>query len=392
MRIKVLHNDYARFEAIRLALIEKNIAAEIVGGTLAADNLPTLINGTLPDLVIVDDATEKSLDAVEALYLRSPGIDTVLISSDTTTAFLLRAMRAGVREVVPASGDKALLQEALARILLKRAKFAPPAATDGKVLAFLSCKGGSGATFLAANFAYALASEYGRRVALIDLNLQFGDAAIFVSEIRPPSDLAELSQQILRLDASLLAASMLEAAPNFFVLAAPEDPAHAVDVRPEHVEAIVRLARAHYDFVVIDVPRSLDAVSLLALDVADLIFPILQLTLPFVRDGKRLLTVFRSLDYPRAKIRLLVNRHEKGGELSVQDLERAVDGRVFLTIPNSYAAAAASVNHGVPIVKSSRNNPISRALIEMAREFVPVEAAGTGGRWLSRIFSRGGAA
>lgn len=391
MRIKVLHKDEARFDQIRRAVADKNIAAEVVGSKAAPENLPTMLNGALPDVLIVDDATEKSLDGLETLHLRWPHIDTVAIAADASAQFLMRAMRAGVREVVPASGDKTALQEALARIVLKRAKYSPPAPTDGKVLAFLSCKGGSGATFLAANFAYALASEYGRRVALIDLNLQFGDAVIFVSDMRPPSDVAELSQQILRLDGSLLAASMLEAAPNFYVLAAPEDPSHAVDVRPEHVEAIIRVARANYDFVVIDVPRSLDAVSLLALDVADVIFPILQLTLPFVRDGRRLLGVFRSLDYPRAKIRLLVNRHEKGGELGLQDLERALDGRVYLTIPNSYAAAAASVNQGIPIVRASRSNPISRALIEMTREFVPMEAAGTGGRWLSRIFSRGGA-
>jgi pilus assembly protein CpaE len=391
MRIKVLHKDDARFEQIRRAVAEKSIAAEVVGSKVAPENLPTLLSGALPDLLIVDDATEKSLEGVEALHLRWPHIDTVVIAANTSADFLLRAMRAGVREVVPASSDATAVQEALARVLLKRAKFAPPTATDGKVLAFLSCKGGSGATFLAANFAYAIASEYGRRVALIDLNLQFGDAALFVSELRPPSDVAELSQQILRLDASLLAASMVEAAPNFYVLAAPDDPARAVDVRPEHVDAIIRLARTNYDFVVVDVPRSLDAVSLLALDVADVIFPILQLTLPFVRDGRRLMAVFRSLEYPRAKIRMVVNRHEKGGALGIQDLERALDGRVYMTIPNSYAAAAESVNQGVPIVRASRNNPISRALIEMAREYAPVEAAGTRGRWLSRIFSRSAA-
>lgn len=388
MKIKVLHNDNARYEFIRRAVTEKHKAATITGAALPVENLPAFINGTPPDVLIVDDATPGCLEAVEALSLRTPGVETLLISGDASADFLMRAMRAGVREVIPANGSPDVLQAALTRVMHKRGKQEAAPEHDGKAFAFLSCKGGSGATFLAANFAYMLASEYGKRVALIDLNLQFGDAAIFVSESHPPSNVAELSQQIHRLDASLLAASMLEAAPNFFVLAAPDDPSHSSDVKREHIEAIVRLARLHYDFVVLDVPHTLDSVSLQALDMADTIFPILQLTLPFVRDGKRLLSIFRSLDYPRSKIQLIVNRYEKGGELTLQDLERAVDEKVSHIIPNSYLAAAASVNLGIPIVKSNRANAISKQLIEMGRVFVPAEEQIATGGWLSRMLSR----
>jgi pilus assembly protein CpaE len=390
MKIKVLHKDKTRYEFIRRALTEKDKAAQISDGDFAIDNLPAVINGSPPDVLIIDDATYGCLDAVEALNLRAPGVETLLISQDATAEFLMRAMRAGVREVIPAAGNPEVLQAALTRLSHKRGRLASTPDKEGKVLAFLSCKGGSGATFLAANLAYVLASEFGKRVALIDLNLQFGDAAIFVSEGHPPSNLAELAQQIHRLDASMLEASMLEAAPNFFVLAAPEDPASSSDVKREHIEAIVRLARQQYDFVVLDVSRSLDGVSLQALDMADTVFPVLQLTLPYVRDGKRLLSIFRSLDYRRSKIQLVVNRYVKGGELTVQDLERAVDEKVAHIVPNSYAAAASSVNLGVPIVKASRGNPISKQLLEMGRGFAPAEDQAETGGWLSRILARPG--
>lgn len=390
MKIKVLHNDNTRYEFIRSAATEKNKLAEISGGTSAIEDLPSFINGMPPDVLIIDNAKPGCLTAVESLSLYSPGIDTLLISQDSSTEFLLRAMRAGVREVIQTSDNPEAIQAALTRLMLKRRTQGAQAAHEGKVFAFLSCKGGSGATFLAANFAYVLASEFGKRVALIDLNLQFGDAAIFVSEQHPPSNLAELSQQIHRLDSSLLAASMLEAAPNFFVLAAPDDPAHSSDVKREHIDAIVRLARLHYDFVVLDVSRSLDSVSLQALDMADTIFPVLQLTLPYVRDGKRLLSIFRSLDYPRSKIQLIVNRYEKGGELSLHDLEGAIDEKVSHVVPNSYLAAAASVNLGIPIVKGNRGNPISKLLLEMGRGFVSVDGPVESGGWLSRMLSRQG--
>lgn len=390
MKIKVLHKDNARYEFIRSAVTERNRTAVISGSSVPVEELPSFINGTPPDVLIIDDATHGCLEAVESLNLRTPGVEMLLISQDATAEFLMSAMRAGVREVIPTTGNPEALQAALARLLRKCRPQGAASAREGQVFAFLSCKGGSGATFLAANFAYVLASEFGKRVALIDLNLQFGDAVIFVSEQPPPSNLAELSQQIHRLDASLLAASMLEATPNLFVLASPEDPAHSTDVKREHIEAIIRLARSHYDFVLLDVSRSLDGISLQALDMADTIFPVLQLTLPFVRDGKRLLSIFRSLEYPRTKIELIVNRYEKGGELSLQDLEGAVDGKVSHVVPNSYVAAAASVNLGIPIVKGNRSNPISKLLIEMGRGFVQSEEPVASGGWLSRMLSRPG--
>lgn len=391
MKVSVVCKENARFEFIRRVVAGTDKVSEVLGGVSSLENAqPELLASKTSDLLIVDDVKDDDLRLLEALGLRIPALDILVIVEDASAEFLMRAMRAGVREVVPLAGGDVALHDAFLRIVQKRHKLKSMAAgSEGKVLAFLSCKGGSGATFLCANFAYVLAREFGKRVALIDLNLQFGDAAIFVSDARTPSNVAELCQQIHRLDSALFEASMLEVEPNFFVLAAPDNPAFASDVKREHVETIVRIARQNYDFVVIDVPRSLDTVSLQALDLADIIFPVLQLTLPYVRDGKRLLSIFRSLDYPRSKIRLLVNRYEKGGELSLQDLERAIDEKVFQVVPNSYAAAAASVNLGIPIAKANRANPISKVLIDMGREFVPSEnLEGQRQGVFSRLFSR----
>src|SRR5207244_2183241 len=136
--------------------------------------------------------------------------------------------------------------------------------------------------------------------------------------------------------------SMLNVAPNYGVLAAPEDPAQSADIKPDHIEQLLKLARQHYDFILLDVGRNLDSVSIRALDQADMIFPILQTTLPYIRDGKRLLSVFRSLDYPRDRIHLIVNRHEKNGDIKLKDLQTAFGTEVYRTIPNHYEAAAAS--------------------------------------------------
>lgn len=389
MKIRVLCNDAARFTEIKRSVFEKVPEAEVSGGAWRVEELPALIDGSGPDVLIIDHAGPECLANVDGLIHRKPAMDVVLIASDVSADFLMQAMRVGVREVLPAPLSLDALSAALVRLWHKRSQLSG-VRSDGKVLAFVSCKGGSGATFIAANLAYTLATEHKKRVALIDLNLQFGDAAMFVSELHPPSNVAEVAREIHRLDASFLASSMLDAAPNFHVLAAPDDPSHAPDVKREHVQAIIRLARKEYDFVVVDVARTLDSMSLQALDMADWIFPVAQLTLPFIRDSKRLVGILRSLEYPSARIRLVVNRYAKGGEISLDDLEHTVGLKIFKVVPNGYFAAASSVNLGVPIVKGQRSDPISKALIEMAQALVPETDTEGGGRnhWLTKMFSR----
>ena len=256
-----------------------------------------------------------------------------------------------------------------------------------KVLAFISCKGGSGATFLATNLAYVLATLEKKRVALIDLNLQFGDASLFVSDQKPPATISDVCKEIHRLDPSLLASSMLNVAPNLGVLAAPEDPAQANDVTPEHIDIILNLARRQYDFVLLDIGRRLDAVCLRGLDQADMIFPVLQTTLPYIRDGKRLMDVFRSLDYRKEKIHLIVNRYEENAEIRLNDLKSAYGTSEIRTIPNHYEAAAASVNQGVPIMRLAKTSSISKALQEFAQSLTGVTSQHETG-WMARVFRR----
>jgi pilus assembly protein CpaE len=324
------------------------------------------------------------LERLESLGIQHPGMAIIVACQQQTPEFLLQAMRAGVREVLALPVDQAQLLSAVRRIDDKRSS---SSRTQGKVLAFISCKGGSGATFLATNLGYALAAAENKRVALFDLNLQFGDASLFVSDQRPAGSVAQLAQQIHRLDPSLLTSSMVQVTPNYGVLAAPEDPTQAADVQPEHVDALLKLARQHYDFILLDIGRSLDAVSVRALDQADMIFPILQTTLPYVRDGKRLLAVFRSLDYRKDKIHLIVNRYSSHDDIRLRDCEQAYGMEMFRTIPNHYEAAAASVNQGVPILQLARNSPVSKAIQEMARTL-----AGDSGNeargWLSRLLQR----
>lgn len=386
MKITVISKDDQHLPDIARLLRERSPTDEIsiVAGGL--EKLTGIADLTTPDVLVLDGPSidNGDLDRLERLGHLYPRMAFVLLCEHQSPDFLIRAMRAGVREVLPSPATAAQLMPALSRIEEKRGNRAK---ANGKVLAFISCKGGSGATFLATNLGYALAMQEGKSVALIDLNLQFGDASLYISDHKPVATLSDVARQIHRLDASFLASSMLSVTPNFCILAAPDDPAHANDVKPDHIEAILTLARRQYDYVLLDVGRGFDAVSICALDQADMIFPILQTTLPYIRDGKRLLDIFRSLDYPKEKINLIVNRHDKGGEIKLRDLEDAYGVSIFRTIPNHYDAAAASVNQGVPILKLAMSSPISTSLQEFAAT-LSGEAQQASSGWFSRVFKR----
>ncbi len=372
MKIVVVSKDDKRLAELARFLRESNPAddVDVVSGTL--EKLVGIADLASPNVLLVDQPSVEGgdLERLQRLGHLHPRMEFILMCQRQAPEFLIQAMRAGVREVLPSPASADDLTQAMGRI---REKIDSRSYANGKVLAFISCKGGSGATFIATNLAYALATETNKRVALIDLNLQFGDASLFVCDQKPTVTITDVCQQIHRLDPSFLTSSMLNVAPNYWILPASEEPAHANDVKPEHVDTILKLARHQYDFVVLDVGTSLDAVSIRALDQADMIFPILQTTLPYIRDGKRLLAAFRALDYPNDKIHLIVNRHEDGGQIRLHDLEAAVGTHAYRTIPNHYDAAAASVNQGVPILKLARTSPISRSL----QDFTPV----FGRRW-----------
>ncbi len=386
MKIKLITPDPYNAEAWAEALrVER--AFEVTPIVRALRDVNVIVNGSRPDLVLVETTTPQDFEALEKLAHAHPEIDYVLVGNDLSPEFLMRAMRAGVREVLPAPATPADVLATLRRQLRKRPPVANlPAAQQGEVLALVSCKGGSGATFIAANLAHLLAAGGTRRVALIDMNLQFGDAALFVSSETPVSNVADVARNISRLDADLLRSSMNEVAPGLWVLAAPDDPAHAADVTPQHVHQIVELAREMFDFVIIDAGRSLSSVTLKALDLADRVYAVLQLTLPFIRDGKRLRNVFRSLDYPANKIHWIVNRHQKDSQFSVDDLKKTLAIEQVITLPNHYEAVAASVNQGVPVERVAPNSTIARSLRELAENIAPPTVGKGRSGWLSSLF------
>lgn len=382
MKILLLSAEPAHLEELRTALADRPNHHEVAGGPLAllADSAELLKEGA--DLLLVEvKGSEHGLwPQLEHLSQIAPQLVVAVLSDNQGAEFLRMAMRAGAREVLaPGSGE---LVRFVARVEQHLLRAAPHA--KGRVLAFLPTKGSSGATFLSCSLGYALSNHLDKKVLLIDLNLQVGDAAFYVSDKQPSFTLADVSQQIHRLDPSFLAASAMQVHPNFSILASPNDPEKALQVKAEHVGRILKAAIEHYDFVILDVDRSLDAVSVAALDNADLIFPVLQQSLPFLRDAARLQKIFASLGYGPDRIRPILNRFSKGEEVGVEDIEKSLGLKVYRKVPNSYHSVVSAVNQGVPLaVLESATHPVVQAVNEMADDLTGTRPSSES--WVRRL-------
>jgi pilus assembly protein CpaE len=379
MRIKVVSSSPQRAQQVAEMVRESGANFDVLSATAPISQLAEAVNGSRPSLLVLDGVDAGSLDTLGQFAQARPDVDMIVISPEQSSTFLIKAMQVGVREVLPPPIDKASLQAAVQRVARKRQP------VQGKVLAFMSCKGGSGATFLAANLAHALSQRDNRRVGLIDLDLQFGDALLMLSDRTPASDVAEVAHHIARLDAALLGAAMVQVSPTLSVLPAPKDLTQALEVQVEHVDAILKQARQMFDYVIVDIGRAINAVSLRALDVADHVFPVLQQSVPNVRDAKRVRDLFESLGYPPDKIRWLVNRHQKSSDVTLDSIAQALGSQNLTTVPNHFNSVSASVNQGVPIDQLARGNPVSRALLGLAHQMSPTEKSRKEG-WLNHLF------
>jgi pilus assembly protein CpaE len=338
---------------------------------------------TDPDLVIIveADASEVLLTKIDALTTRYPAVQVVLAADQSSPEFLRHAMRAGVREVVPLSPAKTILDEALASAE-KRSSLKTKSRENGKLFAVIGCKGGAGTTFLATNWAHVFAADPARRIAFIDLNRQFGDALFYLSDAVPAMDVADLAREAQRLDASLLSGSMVAVRPNFHLLAAAETPEKAHNIGIEEIASILKHALREYDLVIVDLGNVVDEISALVMDSADRIYPVMQATVPYLRAATRLSKVLKT--YSREKVEWIVNRYEEHGDVSLRDLGLALNHACLRTIAGSFRTVCAAIAQGVPLAQLDKRDRVVRDLQSWANSVFPSGAAPRENSWFKR--------
>lgn len=318
------------------------------------------------DLVVMplSDITPTQLLAVERAIRRDPTTTVIGTSPSADPNLILRAMRAGVHEflVYPPSTEE--FASSVERLMRRNA----PEGGRGEVVAVYSSKGGLGTTSIAVNLAQAFAGNSANtRVALADLVVAGGDIRVFLN-LKPLYDLSHLIAKGDKVDADLLN-SLLTACPGgVWALPTGESPELDELFDAAAIGSIINLLRIHFAVTVMDCEHHISDRTLTALDSADRVLLVTQLTVPALRATQRTLTICRRLGYDDAKLCVVINRHQSADVLPVNDAEDLLQTSIFWKLPNDYRLSAVAMTKGVPVGLEDPQAKLSRGYAELAKK------------------------
>src|SRR5438132_8812927 len=314
--------------------------------------------------------------AAEKLVADRPEVGAILIAPELSTELFRQALRAGIRDVLPAPVDTTQLADAVRRVVetLSTSRAAPPsghaepAGELGHVITVFSTKGGAGKSVIAANLAVVLARRSERPVVLVDADLQFGDIAVML-KLAPQHTIVDAVGSMDRLDASLLQNLLVRHEPSgVFVLPAPLEPAFADQIGAEEMVRIVEMLRTFADYVVVDTPAYFNDVVLGLIEVSDDVLLVAGMDIPNIKNVKIGLQTLRLLNTPMSKLRLVLNRANSKVKLDVGEVERTLQVKADCLIPSDVVVPQ-SVNKGAPVVLDAPKSGVARAIEQLADLF-----------------------
>ena len=325
------------------------------------------------NILIVDSETvsKSDLKTISSCTNEHANPAIIYATANAQDGQMLDLMRAGVSEVIGFPVSQSELLEAIERLRSRR-YIASSYRPRGKILSFISAKGGAGATFIGGNLGYALASICKQKVLFIDLHMQFGDAAFYLVESAGPSTLTDVISQT-GLDSSVIASATTQVTENFYLLQAPDSPDKAVGIKPQHIDNLLTVAIQDYDFVIVDLPREIEAITMKVLDRSDKIYVVFQPVVSYLRALAKVLHLFTLLGYESRKIGTVLNRMDKAVAISLDKMEDAIQKPIDWVFPNDFLNATESVNTGIPIQKLKSNIPLSDTFTAMACDIAGVK-------------------
>jgi pilus assembly protein CpaE len=235
-----------------------------------------------------------------------------------------------------------------------------------RMIAVHSLRGGIGSSSLAVNLGVGLSALWRKPTILLDLTMTAGQVALMLNMTlkRTWADLAHYGAGELDNDALNSVISSHESGLHF--VAAPTFPSEAETLRGETLGNALQLAKAQYEYVVADLPHDFSDVTLQALDRADMILLLASPDMASIRAVTAALDTYDKLDYPKEKLRFVLNAIFPQSNLSKDKLEAALGMTAFVTIPYTRDVFVEAINLGQPVVTNNANTPISNLLEDLA--------------------------
>lgn len=243
---------------------------------------------------------------------------------------------------------------------------APKRREPARIVLFYGAKGGVGTTTIAINAAIALHKELGKKVCLIDGNLQFGDHRVFLDLGLDRMSLVDLATAP-GFDLDFINHVIVKHESGIDLLLAPPSPETAELVTMDHLPQIVEIIAREYDYILIDVDKRLDEVNLRIMDVAQAIYVVMTADLPCLKNVRLVLETISHLGYSDSKVKLILNRSNAFTGINIKNAESALKRRVDHQILNEYRTAIGALNSGAPFILTKSDSVLSRNVLEFVK-------------------------
>ncbi len=324
-----------------------NVGAVVTG----AEEALGWLRGHPADLLLVACAgySDRALLLLDAVAQQNPDLNVMVLGHGSPNGFLRRAFEAGADDIVMLPATPEQVRFEVHKMLARKqgGDVAGGSAEQSRLVCVLGPKGGTGKTLTSTNLAVSLAQR-GQRVALIDLDLQFGDVALCLG-LPPEKTVYDLAQSPGALDYDKLDSFLATHSSGVRTLIAPRRPDQASAVGAELLREIYAIMRAHFDWVVVDTPPGFTAEVITSIDSSTEVVMVGMLDSLSLKNTKLGLETLELMKYDPDRIFLLLNRAHSRVGISQSDVE-AVLGRTPDVFIPSDREIPRTVNEGIPIV------------------------------------------
>ncbi|HUB27773.1 MAG TPA: AAA family ATPase, partial [Tepidisphaeraceae bacterium] len=266
------------------------------------------------------------------------------------SSIIIDAVRAGVQDLLRRPLSTPDLEQLLIR--LDRRSHRPTHCSAGRIISFISNKGGVGKSTLAVNVATGLAQRHAGRVLLVDASLQMGVCAAML-DVSPATTITDVARQRRRVDERLLQDMTTTHSSGLQLLASPKDAVEATEIDDEIITRILTLARRIYDFIIVDTFPMIDRVLMAILDMTKVGYIVTESVVPTLLGSVKMFELLNQLEFPPEHRRLIVNRYSNfAGNLKVGDVATRLGQPVAHVVPYEKKLLIAA-NVGTPLILRS---------------------------------------
>ena len=351
--------------------------------------------------VAVDAADEADLTRISDIIrsAKARNIRVVLIADQVSPVALHQLLRLGADDFVPYPLPEGALHEAIERLKQpapvaaainpeephQAPRFKAKGDRDGVILPVHGLAGGSGASTFATNLAWELANADKTkppRVCLIDLDLQFGAVATYLDLPRREA-VFEVLQDLENADSDLFLQAMVSFNEKLSVFTAPADMLPLDILGPNEINRLLDMAQANFDFVVIDMPKTIVAWTETVLNRAQVYFALMELDLRSAQNVLRLVRALKAEGLPHEKLRFVLNRAPKFTDLTaksrVKRLAESLDIALDMQLPDGGAQVTQSNDHGLPLSETAAKNPLRKEIGKLAKSMFDLNKSAEAG-------------